>query len=336
VSHNSTASHAAPLGAALSPFVPPQRPGLQSRFWRVLSRCFFRYAASPRLPPEVRRRRIERFVRGIPPPAGTHLTRVTAGGVPAEWVTPPGVRHDAVLLYLHGGGYAAGSAVTHRVVAARLARLVGGRALLPEYRLAPEHPFPCAVEDAVAAYRWLVEQERVDPARVVVAGDSAGGGLALVLAVCVRDAGGRLPAALGGISPWTDLAGTGESMRTRAGHDPCFTPEDLRRQAREYLGDVDPTNPLASPLYADLHGLPPLLAQVGADELLLDDAQRLVERARAVGVDATVEVWPGMWHIFQTQGTFPESRQALQRLGHYLRQYLAPPTGQGPASAAIT
>ena len=147
--------------------------------------------------------------------------------------------------------------------------------------------------------------------------------LTIVLAVLARDAGLPLPAALVCISPWTDLAGTGESMRTKAGIDPCFTPEDLRLQAREYLGDADPTQPLASPLYADLRGLPPLLAQVGEDELLLDDATRLVERAQAAGVDATLEVWPGLWHIFATQGTFPESRQAMQRLGYFLGHRLA-------------
>jgi epsilon-lactone hydrolase len=181
------------------------------------------------------------------------------------------------------------------------------------------------VDDVVAVYRWLAAEAKVDPARVVVAGDSAGGGLTLALAVVVRDAGSQLPAALACLSPWTDLAATGESIRTRARVDPCFSPEGLDLQAREYLGNADPRHPLASPLYADLRGLPPLLVQVGEDELLLDDAMRLVERARAAGVEATLEVWPGLWHIFQTQGTFPESRQAQQRLGLFLRQHLAAP-----------
>jgi acetyl esterase/lipase len=228
-----------------------------------------------------------------------------------------------VLLYLHGGGYAAGSFATHRLVAEKVAQTVGVRALLPAYRLAPEHRFPAAVDDALAVYRWLIQDDGTDPARVVVAGDSAGGGLTIALAVSARDAGLPLPAALVCISPWTDPAGTGETMRTKASSDPCFRPEDLRLQAREYLGDADPTQPLASPLYADLRGLPPLLAQVRGDELLLDDARRLVERAQAGGVDATLEVWPGLWHIFATQGTFPDSRQAMQRLGHFLGDRLA-------------
>ena len=310
------------VGRDGAPFVPPARPGIQSRLWRQITRRLLPFMAKPTLPPEVRRRRMDRLIGAVPLPRGTRVTPVQAGGVPAEWIVPPGVETDAVLLYLHGGGYAAGSLATHRLTAEQLAQAAGVRALLPAYRLAPEHRFPAAVDDALAAYRWLLEEHGANPARVVVAGDSAGGGLTIALAVAARDAGLPLPAALVCISPWTDLAGTGASMRTKAGIDPCFTPEDLRLQAREYLGDTDPRQPLASPLYADLRGLPPLLAQVGEDELLLDDARRLVERAQAAGVDATLEVWPGLWHIFALQGTFPESRQAMQRLGSFLGHHL--------------
>ena len=325
----------------MAPFVPPERPGLQSRLWRQITRRLFRYMANPALPPEVRRRRTDRLIGAAPLPRGTRVEPVTAGGVPAEWIAPPGVETDAVLLYLHGGGYAAGSFATHRITAEQVAQAAGVRALLPAYRLAPEHRFPAAPSDVLAVYRWLVEEYGADPARVVVAGDSAGGGLTIVLAVSARDAGVPLPAALVCISPWTDLAGTGGSMSTKAGIDPCFRPEDLRLQAREYLGDADPMQPLASPLYADLRGLPPLLAQVGGDELLLDDARRLVERAQAAGVDATLEVWPGLWHVFPLQGTFPESRQAMRRVGSFLGHHLAaraatvPPT-QATAEKAAT
>ena len=303
----------------VAPFVPPPRPGLQSRVWRQMTRFVFRYMAKPALPVEVRRRRMDRVVGTVRVSRGTRVEPVMAGRVPAEWIVPSGVVTDAVLLYLHGGGYAAGSFITHRVLAEKMAQLARVRALLPAYRLAPEHRFPAAVDDAMAVYRWLIQEYGADPARVVVAGDSAGGGLTIALAVSARDAGLPLPAALACISPWTDLAGTGESMRTKAGKDPCFSPEDLHLQAREYLGDADPMHPLASPLYADLRGLPPVMVQVGEDELLLDDARRLVERARAAGVDAMLEVWPGLWHIFATQGTFPESREAMQRLGRFLR-----------------
>ena len=315
------------MGGAEAPFRPGP-PGLQSRLWREMTRVVFRHMANPALPVEVRRRRLDRFARL----AGSRFLRpatrvepVVAGGVPAEWVAPPGVDGEAVLLYFHGGGYAIGSPATHRPFVAHLAQAVGVRALVPDYRLAPEHRFPCAVDDAVAVYRWLVEREHVDPMRLVVAGDSAGGGLTLALALSVREAGGRLPAALACLSPWTDLAGTGESMRTRTRFDPCYRPDGLSLAAREYLGDADPVHPLASPLYADLRGLPPLLAQVGEDELLLDDARRLVERARAAGADATLEVWPGLWHVFQTQIAFPEARLATGRLTSFLRRRLAVP-----------
>ena len=309
-------------GRDVAPFVPPARPGLQSRVWREMTRFVFRYMANPALPVGVRRRRMDRVVGTVRLPRGTRVESVMAGRVPAEWIVPPGVETDAVLLYLHGGGYAAGSFVTHRLVAEKVAQLARVRALLPAYRLAPEHRFPAAVDDTMAVYRWLIQEYGADPARVVVAGDSAGGGLTIALAVSARDAGLPLPAALACVSPWTDLAGTGESMRTKAGIDPCFTPEGLHLQAREYLGDADPRHPLASPLYADLRGLPPVMVQVGEDELLLDDARRLVERARAAGVDTTLEVWPGLWHIFATQGTFPESREAMQRLGRFLRRHV--------------
>jgi acetyl esterase/lipase len=321
-------------GRDAAPFAPPERPGLQSRLWRQITRRLFRYMANPALPPKVRRRRMDRLIGAAPLPRGTRVEPVMAGGVPAEWIVPPGIESDAVLLYLHGGGYAAGSFATHRLVAEQVAQAASVRALLPAYRLAPEHRFPAAVDDALAVYRWLIQDHGADPARVVVAGDSAGGGLTIVLAVSARDAGLPLPAALVCISPWTDLAGTGASMRTKAGRDPCFTPEDIRLLAREYLGEADPTQPLASPLYADLHGLPPLLAQVGEDELLLDDARRLVERAQAAGVDATLEVWPGLWHIFALQGTFPESRQAMQRLGSFLAHRLAARAAASPATQA--
>ncbi|MBV9325112.1 MAG: alpha/beta hydrolase, partial [Chloroflexi bacterium] len=244
-------------GQDVAPFVPPERPGLQSRLWRQITRLLFHYMANPALPPGVRRRRMDRLIGVARLPPGTRVERVMAGGVPAEWIVPPGVETDAVLLYLHGGGYAAGSFVTHRLVAEQVAQAAGVRALLPAYRLAPEHRFPAAQSDALAVYRWLIEDDGADPARVVVAGDSAGGGLTIALAVSAGDAGLPLPAALVCVSPWTDLACTGETMRTKVGIDPCFTPEDLHLQAREYLGDADPRQPLASPLYADLHGLPP-------------------------------------------------------------------------------
>ena len=301
----------------------PRPAGVQSRIWRELIRLGVQHMINPELPVEVRRRRMRLLDYVTQLPGGTRVMPVVAGSVPAEWVIPRHADPGRALLYVHGGAYVAGSPASHRAFVARLAKIVGARALVPDYRLAPEHRFPCAVEDVRDVYRWLLEEQGIDPDRLVVVGDSAGGGLTLALAVSVRDDGRlRLPRALGCVAPWTDLAGTGESMRSRAPFDTWYQPAGLAIEARRYLGEVDPKHPLASPLYADLRDLPPLLAQVGEDDVLLDDSRRLVERARAAGVDANLEVWPGMWHVFQMNAAVPEARQAQQRLGRFLRHHL--------------
>lgn len=246
---------------------------------------------------------------------------VDAGGVPAEWVAAPGAAGDRAVLYLHGGGYVIGSLNTHRELNSRLARAAGARALSLEYRLAPEHPFPAAVEDATAAYRWLLSQS-VNPACIVIAGDSAGGGLTLATLVALRDAGVSLPAAAVCISPWVDLEGIGESMTTKAAGDPIVKREFLRFLAKQYIGDRDPRTPLAAPLYADLHGLPPLLIQVGSSETLLDDSTRVTERAKAAGVDVILEVWDDMIHVWQLFAPIlPEGQQAIERIGEFIREH---------------
>jgi monoterpene epsilon-lactone hydrolase len=249
--------------------------------------------------------------------------RVDAGGVPAEWIDVPGANPGCVLLYLHGGGYAIGSVNTHRDLTSRIARAAGVRALSVEYRLAPEHPHPAAVEDSTAAYRWLLGQG-IEPDRVVIAGDSAGGGLTLATLVALRDAGDRLPAAGVCLSPWVDLEGIGESMTTLAEIDPLLDRDGLEWMAKLYLGGLDPRTPLAAPLYADLAGLPPLLIQVGKAEGLLDDARRVAERALASGVDVTLEAWDDMihvWHIFAS--VLPEAREAIERIGGFIRKRTA-------------
>jgi len=248
--------------------------------------------------------------------------RVDAGGVPAEWTDVPGADPRCVLLYLHGGGYAIGSVSTHRDLTSRIARAAGVRALSVEYRLAPEHPHPAAVEDSTAAYRWLLGQG-IEAERVVISGDSAGGGLTLATLVALRDAGDPLPAAGVSLSPWVDLEGIGESMTTLAEIDPLLDRDGLLWMAKLYLGGLDPRTPLAAPLYADLAGLPPLLIQVGKAEGLLDDARRVAERARAAGVDVTLEAWDDMihvWHIFASM--LPEAREAIERIGEFMRKRL--------------
>jgi epsilon-lactone hydrolase len=251
---------------------------------------------------------------------------IDAGGVKAEWIVPPNAAQDRVILYLHGGGYVMGSINTHRAMVARIARAAQARALALDYRLAPEHPFPAAVDDATAAYRWLLAQGYKGP-RIAIAGDSAGGGLALAALIAIRDANLPLPACGVPISPWTDMEGTGASMKTNATKDPMIPSGNnggLFNMAKAYVGTGDPKNPLASPLHADYKGLPPLLIQVGGTETLLDDSTRVTEKARAAGVKVDLEVWDEMihvWHVFAK--LLPEGQQAIDRIGQYVLEHTA-------------
>jgi epsilon-lactone hydrolase len=249
-------------------------------------------------------------------------TPINAGGIPGAWIVAPGAAEDRVLLYLHGGGYVVGSVDTHRDLMARLSRAAGARVLGVDYRLAPENPFPAAVEDAITAYRWLVGSG-MDPAHIAIAGDSAGGGLTLATLVALRDAGAPLPAAAACLSPWVDLEGTGASITTKAAADPFVRQEALQFMAQHYLGGRDPRTPLAAPLYADLHGLPPLFIQVGTAEILLDDATRIAERAKAAGVQVTLDVWDDMIHVWPLfAAILPEGQQATERIGAFIREHI--------------
>lgn len=255
------------------------------------------------------------------PPADTHIDKVDAGGVPAEWVSVPGSEPSRMILYFHGGGYTIGSAETHRGLVARLCRAAGARALSVDYRLAPEHRFPAAVDDALASYRWLLDQG-VRPGAISVAGDSAGGGLALGMLLAVRDQGLPLPAAAVCMSPVTDHLKTGASMDGKAALDPLVQRKSSTEHSRRYIGDADPKSPYASPLYADLHGLPPILILVGTSEVLLDDSTRFAERARAAGVEAEIEVWDEMIHIWPFFADLPEAAKAVERMGAFIRSKL--------------
>jgi acetyl esterase/lipase len=257
----------------------------------------------------------------FPTPDDVSREAVDAGGVPAEWIRAPAARENRVILYLHGGGYVIGSIQTHRELASRLSRASQARALLIDYRLAPEHPFPAALEDALTAYRWLLSTD-VEPGRIVIAGDSAGGGLTLATLLALRDAGDPLPAAGVCLSPWTDLEGTGDSAKPGAVDDPMVTLEGLVEMGRHYLGSGDARDPLAAPVYADYAGLPALLIQVGTREILLDDATRVAERAKRSGVDVTLEPWEGLIHVWQAFGpTVPESKEAVARIGEFIRKH---------------
>ncbi len=256
-------------------------------------------------------------------PAGVTCTPVDAGGVSAEWSVADGADQDKVILYVHGGGYVMGSAGSHRDMTGRLSQAAGARVLSLNYRLAPEHPFPAPVDDAVAAYRWLLGQG-IQASHIAIAGDSAGGGLALAALIAIRDAGEPLPAAGIGISPWVDMEGAGESMTTRAAVDPVVQKEGLLGMAKLYLGGADPKNPLAAPLHANLAGLPPLLIQVGDAETLLDDSTRITERARKADVDVTLKVWdemPHVWHLFAP--ILPEGQQAIEEIGAFFKEQTA-------------
>jgi acetyl esterase/lipase len=255
-------------------------------------------------------------------PASIRISPSQVGGVAGEWVEGPAAT-KTVLLYLHGGGYFACSAQSHRPITVGFA-LHGFRVLAPDYRLAPENQFPAAVDDAVAAYRGLLAEGH-SHGSIVVAGDSAGGGLTLSLLLALREAGTPLPAGAALFSPWTDLAATGESVITNADRCAMFHGPDIALSARYYLGEMDPRHPIASPLYADLKGLPPLLIHVGEDEVLRDDSTRLAERAREAGVRVELKVWPVVPHAWQlAPHMIPEARQSLRESADFLRALVPP------------
>ena len=247
------------------------------------------------------------------------VREVSAGGVPAHWLAAPGADADRVLLFLHGGGYELGSLRSDGELAARLGRASGMRVLLPEYRLAPEHPFPAAIDDVLAAWRWLCTDQGLSTRSIAVAGDSAGGGLAVALLVAARDAGEAMPAAAVLMSPTVDLSSSGASMTERVDQDPISTPDMLRQFAADYLAGADPRTPLASPLFASLSGLPPLLVQVGTADLLLSDSERLARTAAEAGVDVSLEIGEGLPHVYQIMLGTPEAAEATEHIGTFLR-----------------
>jgi acetyl esterase/lipase len=247
----------------------------------------------------------------------------TIGGISGVWAEPARPRKGAAILHVHGGWFNFGTAHAYRNFVGHIAASAGARAFIPDYRLAPEHPFPAAVADVEACYRGLIDKGTT---KIAVVGDSAGGNLALVLLsiACAQvHKGDRALVGAAAISPVTDLALTGESFETRAEADPYFTKSQAAFLVASYLGDADPTNPLASPLYGDLSGLPPIRVHVGDDEVLLDDSRRYVERAVAAGVDAALDVWMGMPHGFvKDVGEFDAARQALRAIGAFVAERL--------------
>ena len=278
-------------------------------------------ASASQAPPTLEERRAAFAPAGRlhPVPDDVLVREVTAGGVPAHWLAAPGTDPGRVLLFLHGGGFEFGSLRSDGELAARLGRASGMRVLFPEYRLAPEHPFPAAIDDVLAAWRWLRTDQDLSARSVAVAGDSAGGGLAVALLVALRDAGEALPAAAVLMSPTVDLTSSGASMTERADQDPISTPAMLRQFASDYLAGADPKTPLASPLFAALSGLPPLLVQVGTADLLLSDSERLATAAAKAGVEVILEVGEGLPHVYPIMLGTPEAAEATEQIGKFLQ-----------------
>ena len=297
---------------------------LRAELLRAALRLVKRLGKGREMPLDIARRRLRRLESLVPgPPKGTRTETIDAGGVNAVKITVPRARDDACVLHFHGGGYVIGTAPLYRDFTWRIGAAARSAVLYFDYRLAPEHPFPAALDDAVTVYRWLAA--RVDPKLIAFVGDSAGGGLVLGTLYKLRDEGLPLPAAAVAISPWTDLALTGPSLQSNAAADPMMEVTHLPRIADFYLAGADARHPYASPLYGDGSGLPPTLIQVGSDEILHDDAVRTAERLKATGCDAAIEIWPRMphaWHLYAR--ILPEGREAIARAGQFVQKARAP------------
>ena len=265
----------------------------------------------------------EKVIEALPWDGDVSTERVGAGSAPAEWIVAPEAEDGRILLYLHGGGFIMGSMRTHRIMLAHISGAAKARVLGLDYRLAPEFIFPAQVDESVTAYRWLLSNG-ANPKKIVIGGDSAGGGLMMATLVALRYLGEPMPAEGVGISPWVDLESKGKSFITNAQVDPLLQRDMLLQMANVYLGGKDPRAPLASPIHADLTGLPPLLLQVGSIETLLDDSKEWARQAKAAGVEVELDVWDGMphvWHLFAP--ILPEARQAIQRIGEFIKQHTA-------------
>lgn len=252
-------------------------------------------------------------------PPNISIEPIEANGVACEWVIGSRADRNKVLLWVHGGGFTSGSAKTHRELASHLSEATGVAVLLPDYRLAPESPFPAAIADVTAVYQWLIVQGK-DAKAIVIGGDSAGANLAVESLISLQASGQPLPAAVVLTSPWLDLTQSGETITTHAEADPTTTREGLDAAAKLYAGGKDAGDPLISPLFAELHDLPPMLIQVGGDEILLSDSTRFAERLKAAGVQAELDIWPEMWHTWHGwMETLPEARRAIEAIGQYVK-----------------
>lgn len=312
----------APSGATTT---RQQRASLRAEMVRLGGRWLLKHCGRSDVTIDQKRRRVAAVQRLVPkPPAETQTLAVDADGVSADRVSTPLSQDCRHVFFLHGGGFIIGSPALYRHFTWRIASAARAHVLAVDYRLAPEHPFPAALDDAVVAYRWLLTDGAL-PRQIAVMGDSAGGGLVLSLLLRLRDLRIPLPAAAVALSPWTDLALTGSSLKLNAGVDPMVSPCHVQRFVDCYLGGADPRSPYASPLYGNLAGLPPTLIQVGSDEVLRDDAVRMADRMNAARCPVELEIWPRMphvWHLFAP--VMPEARQAIARIGEFVTAVIRP------------
>lgn len=254
-----------------------------------------------------------------PTPDGLSINEVDMGGIPATMVTPDDAEEGRILLYIHGGGYIAGSPSAYHGLAGHYAKLLKAVVYMPDYRLAPEHPFPAAIEDTLASYKWLIERGH-DPKSIAFSGDSAGGAMVVSVMVAARNAGLALPAAGVAISPWANLEHSGSSMATREGIDPTVSLAGLDLMAKAFLNGALKNNPDASPVFADVRGLPPVMVQIGESEVMLSDAMRLAQHLAENRVRVSLEVWPGMFHVWHMfAAVLPEGMQALESAAIFLK-----------------
>jgi monoterpene epsilon-lactone hydrolase len=298
-------------------------PSFRGKFCRILTKYLVAPKFNHNKTIDEWRSGMESLAKLASLPSKTRVEKITLNSIPAEWICAEDAREDRIILYLHGGGYNVGSPNTHRELAANISMASGAKVLLPDYRLAPEHPFPSALEDAISVYRWLLDTG-LKGKNIAIVGDSAGGGLSIATSISLRDAGELLPASIDCLSPWTDLEMSGKSIKTHAEIDPMLNLQSLKIMASNYIGDADPRSPLISPIHADLKGISPLLIHVGSDEMLLDDSTRIAEKAKKAGVDITLKIYDQMWHAWHLNARLmPEAKNAIEELSSFIRKHFA-------------
>jgi epsilon-lactone hydrolase len=252
-------------------------------------------------------------------PKSISVERFSVNELSLEWIAHKNADDEKVILYLHGGGYVSGNLAMYRLLCGTISEKSGARVLMPEYRLAPDNPFPAALQDTLSIYAWLLEKG-FSAKNIIIVGDSAGGGLSLAATLALRDEGRPLPAGIICLSPWTDLTFSGESHETNAKKSVILHPKNIRLWAESYIAHADPRTPHISPAFADMRNFPPMLIQVGSEEVLLDDARMVAERAKSADVNVTLSVYEKMWHVWQTIGFLPESVKAFEEMGNFVKR----------------